>query len=74
MLFSFKCPKCKNKFQVHYSDLAKDPQSLKCCVCGDAPPPDILTAYQSVGKTMADLYGCCDCNDKKNWLPKEIQP
>jgi predicted Zn finger-like uncharacterized protein len=73
MLFTFECPTCKSKFQVRYIDLAKDPKALKCCHCGDTPAPDIQTAYQNVGKTMADLYGCCKCGDKKTWLPKEIK-
>lgn len=72
MLFAFECPKCKNNFQVRYTELASNPETVKCCACGDAPAPDILTAYQNVGKTMLDLYGCCDCQEKKDWLPKEI--
>lgn len=72
MRFSFECPKCNHSFQVGYSDLAKNPEAVKCCLCGDTPAPDIMTAYQNVGKTLVDLYGCCDCNDKKDWLPKEI--
>ncbi|MDR3564259.1 MAG: hypothetical protein P4N59_22875 [Negativicutes bacterium] len=73
MLFSIECPKCKNGFQVRYTELAKDPAAVKCCQCGASPAPDIMTAYQNVGKTMTELYGCCECGDKESWLPKEIR-
>ncbi|MDR3590138.1 MAG: hypothetical protein P4N41_10835 [Negativicutes bacterium] len=73
MLFSFECPKCRNNFQVRSIELAKDPTAVKCCLCGEAPTPDIMTAYQNVGKTMTELSGCCECGDKQDWLPKEIR-
>lgn len=73
MMFAFECPGCKKPFQVRYVEMAKDPAAVKCCMCGAAPPPDIQTAYQNIGKTMTELYGCCECNDKKAWLPKEAK-
>ena len=70
MNFTVECPTCKKDFHVNSKEVAS---SFKCCECGTTPPPDIMTAYQNVGKTMADLYGCCESNDNKNWLPKEIK-
>ncbi len=73
MKFTFECPTCQHSFDFSHEDLATNPKSLKCCMCGQTPSPDILTAYQNVGKTITDLYGCCECNtDKKQWLPKKI--
>ncbi len=73
MLFSFECPKCRSHFQVRSAELAKNPDAVKCCLCGDTPPPDIMAAYQHVGKTMTELRGCCECGGKQDWLPKEIK-
>jgi predicted Zn finger-like uncharacterized protein len=72
MLFAFECPKCKATFQVRSLDMANNLASIKCGVCGDAPAPDILTAYQNVGKTMVELQGCCSATS--TWLPKDIRP
>jgi predicted Zn finger-like uncharacterized protein len=69
MRFTFECPVCKKSFQVNHEELG----NVKCGLCGDAPPPDIMTAYGNVGRTMSELYGCCGCGDKEKWLPKEIR-
>lgn len=71
MKFTFDCPHCKRSFEVDHTQLASG--SFNCCLCGSAPAPDIMRAYQSVGKTMVDLYGCCECNQSTHWLPKEIK-
>lgn len=73
MLFTFECPKCKHQFQVEPSELAHQPEAMKCRICGDTPPPDIMTAYRNVGKTMSELYGCCRQGEKEAWLPKEVR-
>jgi predicted Zn finger-like uncharacterized protein len=73
MLFNFECPKCKNNFALDSAVLAVNPAKVKCCACGDAPSPDIMTAYANIGKTMAELHGCCDCDGQNGWLPKEIR-
>jgi len=73
MEFTFECPVCKKSFMVNHQDLAKGDLALQCCSCGSAPAPDIMTAYQSVGKTLTDLYGCCGCEDRQDWLPKDIK-
>jgi len=73
MLFTFECPKCKNNIQVRSAELAKNPEAVKCCQCGDAPAPDIMTAYANIGKTMVELQGQCDCAEKTGWMPKEIR-
>jgi hypothetical protein len=75
MIFSLECPTCKQKLKVSYRDMAARPEKVKCCLCGDAPPPDIMTAYQNVGKTLTQLYGCCDCGEDKSakWLPQEVE-
>jgi hypothetical protein len=69
--FTFECPACKKNFQVGHKELAKG--QLKCCLCAHTPAPDIMTAYQNIGKTITDLYGCCECSDDKAWLPKEAR-
>lgn len=73
MDFSFDCPGCNKSFKVSHEDLATKTAALKCCACGTTPPPDIMTAYANVGKTMTELYGCCSCAPAKDWLPKEIK-
>jgi len=73
MNFTVECPTCKKNFHINYKEVAKNPSSFKCGTCGTTPSPDIMTAYQNVGKTMMDLYGCCQCNDKKDWFPQEIK-
>ena len=73
MLFTFECPKCQNNFQVRAAELAKNPEAVKCCLCGDTPAPDIMTAYANIGKTMIELSEQCDCAGRKEWLPKEIR-
>ena len=73
MNFTLECPTCKNDIRVNYKDVVENPSSFKCCACGTIPSPDIMTAYQNVGKTMMDLYGCCGCDDKKGWLPQKIE-
>jgi len=73
MNFTVECPTCKKNFHINYKDVAKNPSSFKCGTCGTTPSPDIMTAYQNVGKTMMDLYGCCQCNDKRDWFPQEIK-
>lgn len=70
MNFTIECPACKKNFHLNYKEIVAEPTSLTCCACGTAPTPDIMTAYQNVGKTMLELQRCCDCDDKKNWLPK----
>lgn len=71
MNFTLECPKCKQTFQVCHEDLAKKDFSLQCCHCGNVPTPDIMSAYQNVGKTLSDLYGCCKCSDLEGWLPQD---
>lgn len=73
MKFTLQCPACQSTMELSHEDLATKPQSIKCCLCGQSPSPDILTAYQNVGKTITDLYGCCSCDTEKQWLPKEIK-
>ena len=73
MKFTIECPACKKNFHVNYKEVAEKPSSLKCCTCGTTPSPDIMTAYQNVGRIMVDLYGCCDCDEKKEWLPKAVK-
>lgn len=73
MEFTFECPHCKHVIRVSHEELATQPETVKCCLCGAAPPPDILTAYQHVGQTMTDLYGCCTCPEERDWLPKEMR-
>jgi len=73
MNFTVECPLCKKNFHVNYKEIAEKPSSLSCSACGTTPTPDIMTAYQNVGKTMMDLYSCCECEDKKDWFPKEIK-
>lgn len=73
MNFTIECPTCKNNIRINYKEVVENPSSFKCCTCGTTPSPDIMTAYQNVGKTMIDLYGCCECADKKDWFPKEIK-
>ncbi len=68
MQLTFECPACKKSFKVSHDRL----HDLKCCLCGDTPPPDIMTAYANVGRTLSELYGCCECGDKVKWLPKEF--
>jgi predicted Zn finger-like uncharacterized protein len=71
MRFTFECPACKNIFHVTHRDLAHGGQALRC-LCGNTPAPDILTAYQNIGKTMVELYDCC-AGGQKGWLPQEIK-
>ena len=73
MIFKFECPGCKKTFSVTHQDLAAGPAALKCCLCGDTPAPNIQAAYRNIGKTLVDLYGCCDCGPDRNWLPKKIE-
>ncbi len=73
MEFTLECPKCKRTFQISHEDLAKKDFSLQCSNCGNVPTPDIMSAYQNVGKTLADLYGCCKSDEQKNWLPKDMK-
>ena len=65
MNYSIECPICKNKFHVTSKELAENHSSFRCFACGTAPSPDIMTAYQNIGKTMADLYGHRDDEDKE---------
>lgn len=69
MRLTFECPVCKKNFTLCHEMLG----NVKCRLCGDAPPPDIQTAYANVGKTMSELYGCCDCDGGEKWLPKELK-
>jgi|GEM_PF-2561306 len=73
MNFTVECPTCKKNFDVDATEVAEKPSSFKCGACGDTPAPDIMTAYQNVGKTMMELYSCCDSEEKKDWLPKEME-
>ena len=73
MNLTFECPKCKKKYQLNSNEVAEKSSPFKCSECDIIPPPDIMTAYQNVGKTMKDLSGCCDCNDEKDGMPKEIK-
>jgi len=74
LLFSLECPKCKAPFQIRSADLAQDPSTIKCGICGNTPAPDIMTAYQNVGKTIVELQGCCSHGEKGDWLLKKINP
>ena len=65
MNFTMECPVCKKNFHVSSKELAEKQSSLRCCACGTPPSPDIMTAYQNIGKTMTDLYGNHDCEDKE---------
>ncbi|HWQ60823.1 MAG TPA: MJ0042-type zinc finger domain-containing protein [Negativicutes bacterium] len=69
MIFTFRCPACQHEFQVNHADLVQGAAALKCQACGDAPAPDIQTAYQNIGKSLTELYGCCQNEDKQRWLP-----
>ncbi|HEY3424604.1 MAG TPA: hypothetical protein VGL27_07395 [Negativicutes bacterium] len=73
MVFTFECPSCKKNFEATHEELTHNAEALHCCLCGKSPSPDIMTAYQNVGKTMTDLYGCCECGDNQNWLPTAIK-
>lgn len=73
MEFTFRCPACKNVFTANHADLAADSRALKCCLCGNAPAPDIQTAYQNIGKTITELHGCCSCDQDKSWLPLSVK-
>ena len=69
MVFEFECPHCNHKITVTHEELAHTGE-VKCSKCGDMPRPDIMTAYQHVGKSLSDLYNCCSKEDDQNWLPK----
>lgn len=71
MIFTIECPTCQKSFNVSHEELAQNHSAVKCCLCGNTPTPDIMTAYQNIGKTMTELYGCCDCQPA--WLPKEVK-
>ncbi|BBB91982.1 MAG TPA: hypothetical protein PKA28_06100 [Methylomusa anaerophila] len=75
MIFSFECPSCKKTIEVSHQEMKKNPAVVKCRLCGDAPAPDIMTAYQNIGKTITELYGCCECSEdsSRKWLPKEVK-
>lgn len=73
MDLTIECPRCKKSFQVAHQDLAKRPDALTCCLCGNTPPPNIMEAYQNIGKTLTELQGCCTCPEEKGWLPKAIK-
>ena len=73
MNFTVECPTCKESYNINSKEVVGNPAIFKCCNCGTTPPLDIITAYQNVGKTMLELNGCCNCEDKKGWLPKAIK-
>ena len=60
-----QCPNCKKQNDVTFKEVAGKPLSAKCCECNTISPPDIMTAYQNIGKTMRDLKNCCNDKDKK---------
>lgn len=73
MDITITCPSCNKDFTVNHATLSERIEELKCCFCGDAPAPDIMTAYANVGKSITQLYGCCSCGPTdKSWLPKDI--
>ena len=72
MEFTFECPVCKKSFMVNHQNLAQGDLALKCSSCGSTPAPDIMTAYQNVGKTLTDLYGC-GCGNQQDWLHKDVK-
>lgn len=69
MTFTFRCPSCSHVFQIHHTDLG-DGKAMRCRQCGDTPAPDIMTAYANVGKTLTELYGCCQAG-RQEWLPQK---
>ena len=71
MKFTFQCPSCKKKFDLDLKTLTHG--GLRCCMCGTEPAPDIMTAYQNVGKTMAELYECCEEQEQPEWLPTKVE-
>ena len=73
MNFTIECPVCKESYNLNYKDVIEKPSSFKCMICGTIPSPDIMTAYQSIGKTMAELYDYCEHDDKKNYCLKAIK-
>ncbi len=69
MLFTVKCPRYKKAAPVNYQEQAQNPADSECCLCSSAPSPDIMTAYQQVGKSMVELYGCCSCENNSQCSP-----
>jgi len=75
MVFSSGRPSGKKTIDVSQQQIKKESGAVKCCLCGAAPTPDIMTAYQNIGKTITEVYGCCECGEDSGTerLPKEVK-
>lgn len=70
MKFTFQCPSCKHVFWAGRGE-PDGGVAPRRRVCGDAPAPDIMTAYANVGKTLSELHGCDEAGGRQDRLPRE---